>query len=172
MPAVEKPRLPLAALLSQVLIAYTFEYDRELDALRESACAGDSAPSLAMWSNVLRFVGDDGVDERRLPALSGIAKPAIHSMVACLERHGWVTVESDADDKRAAMVRLTPRGRQLAKVWQSLLDDVEERWAQRFGQDEIAALRGALEAVTGRLDAALPHYPVVLPNRGGTPTGL
>jgi len=162
---------PLSALLSQVLIAFTLELDRELDLRRNAARATTPAPSLAMWSNVLRFVGEQGVDERRLPALSGISKSAIHSMVACLARHGWVVVEPDPSDNRAKIVRLTARGRKLRNVWRPLLAGVEKRWQQRFGKNEIAKLRESLEAVAGELDSALPHYPMATPNRGGTPTG-
>ena len=170
--ALQTLRLPLSALLSQALIAYTFEFDRELDSVRDSGGGHGAAPSLAMWSNVLRFVSDDGVDKRRLPALSGISKPAIHILVACLERHGWVTVDDDPNDKRAKIVHLTARSRKLRDVWKRLLVDVEKRWEERFGENEIANLREALEGVTRQLDTELAHYPVALPNRGGTPTGL
>ncbi len=165
-------RLPLSALLSQVLIAFTIELDREVNLTRTTASVGTTAPSLAMWSNVLRFVGEQGVDKRRLPALSGVSKSVIHTMVACLERHGWVVVEPGPSDNRAKIIRLTARSRKLRKVWQPLLADVEMHWEKRFGKDEIEKLRESLEAVVGQLDNELPHYPMAMPNRGGTPTGL
>ena len=64
-------RLPLSALLSQVLIAFTIELDREVNLTRTTASVGTTAPSLAMWSNVLRFVGERGWTNggsRRSPA--------------------------------------------------------------------------------------------------------
>jgi DNA-binding MarR family transcriptional regulator len=165
-------RLPLSALLSQVLIAFTSEFDLELRVNARIIRSDESPPSLAEWSNVLRLLDDRGVDERRLPALSGISKPVTHILVACLERHGWVTVEPDPADKRAKIVRKTARARRLDKSWRPSLDDVEKQWAERFGTDEIERLRKLLEAIASRLGRELPHYPMALPHRGGTPTGL
>ncbi len=168
----ELERLPLSALLSQVLIAFTMEFDRQINLGRSAKGSKEPAPSLAMWANVLRFVGKDGVDERRLPALSGVSKPAVHSMVACLERHGWVAVETSRSDKRAKMVRLTPRGRKLSAVWQTTVTRTESEWRERFGTDAVDSLRHALEAIAGQFEESLPHYPMAISHRGGTPTGL
>jgi DNA-binding MarR family transcriptional regulator len=168
----ETPRLPLSALLSQALIAYTFEFDRALNSAHDSHGGRDVAPSLAMWSNVLRFVGDRGVEARRLPELSGISKPATQILLHCLERHGWVTIDADAVDGRKHIVRLTARCRKLRRVWLQVTADVEKRWEERVGEKTIADLREALEAATSQLGSEFAHYPVSLPNRGGTPTGL
>jgi|SRR5579862_2962488 len=160
-------RLPLPALLSHALIAFTLEFDAELDRKARELGIKKSPPSLSMWLNVLRFVAADGIDERRLPALSGISKPATRISVACLERHGWVAVRtSDAGTKT---VRLTPRARKLWNAAYALLDDLEKQWSERF---DAGILRDALEAATRTFATELPQYPVVLPNRGGTPTGL
>lgn len=163
--------LSLSALLSRVLIAYTLDFDRELDARRRTTSSKEPAPSLAMWSNVLRFVGEDGVEERRLPSLSGVSKPVTHSMVACLTRHGWVTVESSDANKRANIIRFTERGSELARVWESAASDVERHWAERYGAQTVDALRLALANIASQLDDALPQYPMAIAHRGGTPTG-
>lgn len=160
----------LSALLSQALIAFTIEFDAELNQARR-ANASAFVPSLAMWSNVLRFAGKDGVEERRLPALSGVSKPAIHSMVACLARHGWVTVEADRFDARKKIVRLTPRCAKLAIRVPMVLDGIEQRWARRFGKRAIENLRRSLESIAADSNAELPHYPMAISHRGGTPTG-
>jgi DNA-binding MarR family transcriptional regulator len=45
---------------------------------------------------------------------------------------------------------------------------IEGRWRERFGADELTALRGSLEAVVGQLDLDLPFYlPVVFPTQNG-----
>ena len=152
-------RQPLSALLSQALIAFTLDFDRRFEANCKALGSKRSPPSLAMWSNILRFVSDHGVDQRKLPDLSGISKPAVQSSVACLERHGWVTV-----DAATKTVRLTSRGKKIAKLWRSTLQEVEDQWS--------ASLRASLEKAVDKLEAPLPFYPVALPNRGGTPTGL
>lgn len=160
-------QLPLSALLSQALIAYTLEFDRLLAAKCKVFEWKQSPPSLAMWSNILRFVGERGVEERELPELSGISKPAVHISVACLERHGWVKV--DAGTK---VVRLTPRGRKIAKLWRSTLQEMEDQWSEQYGRSGVASLRASLEKISKGLSSSLPFFPIALPNRGGTPTGL
>jgi DNA-binding MarR family transcriptional regulator len=165
-------QLPLSALLSQALIAYTLEFDRLLAAKCKRFGWRRLPPSLAMWSNILRFVGERGVDQRKLPELSGISKPAVQISVACLERHGWVTVDTDPSDTRTKIVRLTPRGRKIAKLWSSMLREIDEQWSELFGRDHMRSLRTSLAKTVQRLAPPLPFYPIALPNRGGTPTGL
>jgi predicted transcriptional regulator len=157
--------VPLSALLSQALIAFTLDFDKTLNEALRSADRTESAPSLAMWSNVLRFVGQEGIERRRLPEVSGISMSAIKSMVSCLERHGWVVVA----ERQPHTVRLTQRGTAAAAIWQRVLADVERDWERRFG-DSVVALRAALEAVVDSRDS-LPYYPMPLPNRGANPTG-
>ena len=169
--SVNSTALPLSALLSQVLIAYTEQFDREMDLARKAIDAREPAPSLALWANVLRFVGEDGVNQRQLAALSGVSKPVVKSMVACLERHGWIAVDPDASDKRATIVHLSRRGAALRKTWESIVARTEEEWEKRFGKDASDALRRSLETIVQQLDTELPHYPMAMAHRGGTPTG-
>lgn len=161
-------KLPLSALLAQALIAFTIEFD---DQIKIQYTSKEPPPTLAMWSNVLRFVGTAGIDERRLPALSGISKSAVHSMVATLERHGWIVIKRSSSDKSAKTVRLTGRGRKLWNIWESALMAAEERWQKRYGAKPVKELRRALEALVGQFDVELPHYPMAMAHRGGTPTG-
>jgi DNA-binding MarR family transcriptional regulator len=49
----------------------------------------------------------------KLAAGEGVTQPAITRLVNRLEECGWVSRESDPDDGRAVMVRLTPAGRQV-----------------------------------------------------------
>jgi hypothetical protein len=157
--------LPLSALLSQALIALTLDFDKALNNALARGRRAQRVPSLAMWSNVLRFLGEDGVEKRRLPELSGVSMSAVNSMVSCLERHGWVVME----DRPPHIVRLTQPGAAAARIWQRVLADVERDWERRFGAS-VVNLRAALEALVDSSES-LPHYPMPLPNRGANPTG-
>jgi len=168
----DKKTLPLSALLSQALIAFTLDFDAAINKGRRAAALCDPVPTLAMWANVLRFVGEQGVDERRLPELSGISRPVVHSFVACLERHGWVTVRPARVDKHAKIIQMTARCAKYAASWRAVVDRIEARWRKRFGAATIDALRGALESISTESEEALPHYPMPQAQRGATPTGL
>lgn len=142
------PKVPLSALLSKALIGFTLDFDDRLRERARSLAINGAPPSLSMWADVLRFVGAEGVEVKRLPALSGLEKPAINIVIACLVRHGWVSIESQASDRGAKNVRYTLKGRKLSNVWPKLLADVERDWFRRFGK-ETATLRSSLEK-TGR----------------------
>jgi DNA-binding MarR family transcriptional regulator len=174
--------LPLSALLSQVLLAFTLDFERE------------SALSIAICANVLRLLSETPVRTRDLPQRSGVSKEAVSIALGFLARNGCVVQAADPIDSRAKAVRLTARGREARTSYLVLLRGVEQRWRRRFGEDTNRRLRRALEELVGEPDTqtsslqlglapvpggwrslvpqpvALPHYPMVL-HRGGYPDG-
>jgi hypothetical protein len=77
--------LPLPALLSQVLVAFTIEFDNEFERRmsHRTAIGGLSDPevrnapwltSLVMWANVMQFVGEAGITAGELLRRSRITK--------------------------------------------------------------------------------------------------
>jgi DNA-binding MarR family transcriptional regulator len=179
--------LPLVALLSQVLLAYTLDFERE------------SELSLPLSANVVRVLGEKGDLVRDLPRAAGVSKEAIAMALTVLTKNGYVAVEgTTAATKR---VRLTPKGREAQADGHRLHAKVENGWKRRFGADEVGRLRSSLQRLVDENDAlsrglepypdgwraskpyaertaamvedpsaALPHYPMVL-HRGGWPDG-
>jgi len=183
----------LSVLLSQVLLAFTLDFERE------------SALSLPICANALRVLTERGVPVRDLPQLTGVSKEALSMAVGVLTRRSCAVTGQDPAASRGKLVRLTPRGLAAQDDCLRLLDDVERRWRARYGAGEIGALRRSLQSVTGQRDAggprlaqglrpypdgwraarpylrqttavlsdpqgALPRYPMVL-HRGGWPDG-
>jgi hypothetical protein len=159
----------LAALLSQVLLAFTLDFESE------------SEVSLAICANVVRLVHDDGVRLRELPRVSGVSKEAIRTAVGWLEKRGLLKVE-------ARLARLTAKGREAREDYLRRVGEVEKAWRVRYGDAAILELRESLEAlpcdllfrgmepypegwraVIPRPDV-LPDFPMVL-HRGGFPDG-
>jgi len=175
-------RLDLPALLSRVLLAFALEFERESDL------------SLAICSNVLRILDEEGVRARDLPRLSGVSKESLSMALGILRKARLAVVQSDATAKATKVVRLTPRGREAQDAYSRLLGDIETRWQERFGDAAIGNLRKALEQLVGEPTApmsplfrglepypdgwraavpkpeTLPHFPMVL-HRGGYPDG-
>ena len=147
------PRLPLSALLSQALTAFTAEFEREV------STAGYPEMSLALGSNVMRFLSEDGMRIGVLAERAGVSKQAISQQIVYLQRHGFVDLDPDPLDNRAKVVRLTPLGTQTRDVCRPLFQTIEQRWEERFGADTVRRLRAELEILTSQLDAGLPHYP-------------
>src|SRR5271166_5589538 len=89
-----RARLPLSALLSQVLVAFTIEFDNESErriqhwTTRHGSTGGARGvwlASLVMFSNCMQFVGEDGV---RVGELEKLARTHADEF----ERHGKVAV--------------------------------------------------------------------------------
>ena len=159
--------LPLSALLSQALVAFTIEFDNEFEhqmphrtthhGATDSARSGPWLVSLAMWSNCMQFVGDDGVRVRDLAALA-----RTETNLKGMERWGYVAIKPEAGDgskkspRSQWMIRATSKGRQAREVWRPLFEEIEKRWQARFGQREIGSLRELLATLTSQFAFDLP----------------
>jgi DNA-binding MarR family transcriptional regulator len=178
--------VPLPTLLSQLLVAFTIEFDNEFenrmphwttDAGRGAGPKG--APwvvSQVMWANVLQYLGAESI---RVFELHARSKTKADSL-AGLERWSYVVVTEGAAGVPGAakgargaqrddlLVRLTSAGMEAVTIWNPLAAEIEARWVLRFGQETIDGLRRALGAVREQFQAELPHYlPIVSPTQNG-----
>jgi hypothetical protein len=157
-------RLPLSALLSQVLVAFTIECDNEFERQMPHSTTSHGQPagapwlvSMAMWSNCLRFVGEDPVTVGELERLARTG-----TNLDGMRRWGYIDVRPDPDDRRARpprrdlTVRATPAGLRAQQAWRPLPGVVEKRWQERFGRKALGDLGASLRAVAARLDGGLP----------------
>ncbi len=145
-------REPLSVLLSKALVALTREF--------ENAGAGTlPLPSLTMWSNVLQYVTDDGVELGTFWRTARISKRAVRAAIHAVERHGYVAVRPDPSETKRKVVNLTTKGRQTRDSMRRLFDVVDKRWRKRFGSRTSDALRAALERLVSQLELELPHHP-------------
>lgn len=94
---------------------------------------------------VFRHVERDGVRLTDLAELAGHSKQAVGEFVADLEALGYVERVPDPADRRAKIIRLTPRGTEAKEAGQEIFSAVEREWAERIGEERVAALRDALE---------------------------
>jgi hypothetical protein len=176
----------LTALLAQVLLAYTLEFEAE------------SEVSLPLGANFVRILDEDETAVRDIPALAGVSREATAMALGYLVKAGYV--DRDGSTGASARARLTAKGREVQQRLPKLLAHVESGWSERFGADAVAGLRASLGQVLGhpqlsdglrpyrdgwraskpyraRTDAlladppaTLPHHPLVL-HRGGWPDG-
>ena len=106
-----------------------------------SGAGSVSLPTLAVWSNVLRPVGD-GIDRRELPIAARLSKRAVRSAVGAALKHGWLV-------EHGSIVRPTPSGDTARARWPAL--DAEGSVA-----DDVAT---PLRALVHQLSLEWPHYP-------------
>lgn len=157
--------LPLSALLSQALVAFTIECDNEFEHRMPHRAsnygvaklgAGPWLTSSIMWWNCMRFVGPEGV---RVGELENLARTGTN--LRGMQRWGYIMVGPDpaagGKPSRAKwLIRVTSRGRAARDAWPPIFETIEKRWQKRFGNAEVLRLREALCALLDRIALDLP----------------
>ena len=171
--------LPLSALLSQALVAFTIEFDNEFEhqmphRTAKHGSTGDSPHvpwlvSLPMWALLLRFVPEHGIAVRQLLYLSGFDKKTLKNWLVRLSRWwGYLTIAPDLAGSAVMpspgdwIVRPTAGGLKAQQIWRPLFGTIEKRWRERFGKDAVGRLRASLAAVVAQLNGELPEYLPIL----------
>ncbi len=124
--------LPLPALLSQLLLAFTMEFQRE------------SRVPLWLCANTLRVLSDQSIPESEIPHLTGCS-PETSGV-------GWqikpfIVVESAPLPRRGKLVRLSPVGLLARENYYNVTSAVEKRWETHFGKQKIRRLRESLSGL-------------------------
>ncbi len=136
-------RLPLSALLSQLLLAFRIEFDAE------------SRAPLPLCANTLRVLEEGPLRAAEIPRLTG-GSPETTDV-------GWqikpyLVVEPDPAASRGKVIRLSPRGLLAQQIYHRLVGDLETRWGARFGKQQLGNLR---EALHGLFEAYRGDRPLV-----------
>ena len=146
----EIPTLP--ALLSHALVAFTRDYGE----------VAVGVPSLPVWANVLRAVGQGGTEtEVRERAI--VSRRVLRVVLRELTQMDWLAVENPTPGKRGKArlpkrIRLTQRGMAMERAGRERVEDVESRWRQRFGTETVERLLNALAGIAAAQELDLPHY--------------
>jgi DNA-binding MarR family transcriptional regulator len=93
-------------------------------------------------------IDPDGSRLTDLAERAMMTKQSVGEMTTDLEHRGYVERVPDPSDGRAKIIRLTDRGRAAQQVGRELIDALEHDWAERYGEERVAALREALEVIT------------------------
>jgi DNA-binding MarR family transcriptional regulator len=111
---------------------------------RELAAAGfpDVRPA---HGYVFQYTQPDGSRLTEIARHAGLAKPTVLAAVDDLEQLGYAERLPDPNDRRAKIVRLTPRGIAAATEARRIIAEIEADWAARLGPARARALRQALE---------------------------
>lgn len=164
--------LPLPALASAALVAFTIEADNEVERMLPHRTTSFGATgergaawltSLAMWFNCLRGLGEMG--ESTVAELERHAR--MPTNLDGMRRWGLITIDGvgrvprGAERPRArpgSVLALTGRGRTADEIWRAVPSVIERRWRERFGAGAVDRLRSALVALVCRFDAPLPDF--------------
>lgn len=132
--------IPLTGLLDVAFEAMIAEFRTEL----EKSGFRDVRPTHGC---VFRYVKGGGLRLTELAERANMTKQSVGEIVDDLAARGYVKRVPDPDDRRAKLICLTERGEEAQAFGFRLFAEVERRWAERYGQDRISALRELLEEI-------------------------
>lgn len=96
---------------------------------------------------VFRFINEGGSRLTDLAETAGLTKQAVGEVVADLERLGYVERAPDPLDGRAKVIKLTELGADAHRVALAIFADLEREWAERYGAEQVAAMRELVEEI-------------------------
>jgi DNA-binding MarR family transcriptional regulator len=136
-----QPSRPLPALMTQVKEA---AIHKMRDRLAEEGY-GDIREG---YGCVFGFIDiDQGSRLTELAERSGLTKQAVGEVIPELEQLGYLTREPDPRDRRAKIIKLTPKGRDACLTGRRLFAEIEREWAEELGEELLAGLREAAERI-------------------------
>jgi hypothetical protein len=130
---VSRGVLTLPALLSQVLLAFTLEFD-----------SVSKAP-LALCANTIRVLG--GEKPVRVADIARLTGASPETSGIGWQIKPYVRVQSDPNRIRGTLVELTPLGLKAFDQYGQLVREIERRWEARFGKQVVQQLCDALQAL-------------------------
>jgi DNA-binding MarR family transcriptional regulator len=142
-------RTPLIRLLG---IAFD-DFSHELSKRVEAAGYTDIRPGHGC---VFGTIDPQGSRLTDLAQRANMTKQSVGEAASDLEEHGYLERVPDPNDGRAKIIRLTEKGREAQAIGRQLIDELERDWAERHGEERIAALRDALEAIAAERLAFVP----------------
>lgn len=113
--------------------------------IRRSDEAMGISPSKASALSVLVFGGPCSLGV--LAAAEQVTAPSMSRTVAALEAEGYVLREPDTNDRRAVILRATPKARRLLERGRRLRVESIVRELQALSQPDLEALERAIEVL-------------------------
>lgn len=93
---------------------------------------------------LLRYPGPDGRRPSDLARDTRMTRQAMNYLLGEMERLGYLVREDDPDDRRSKRVRLTERGRAVARTMRATVRDIEAEWERELGPERFSRLRELL----------------------------
>ena len=139
-----------ATLLIPLFEAFSW-FDAGLQAkLREAGWAGVTRPQTMM----LIVIGQGVARPAEIARALGITRQSVGATIAEMTAAGLVETHPDPNDRRAAIVRISPLGEERREASRRAMAELTAELARRIGADNVAKLQDALDPDWGRAPGA------------------
>jgi DNA-binding MarR family transcriptional regulator len=101
---------------------------------------------------VLGNIDTEGTRLVELARRLGVTRQAASQMAHQIERKGFLERTVDPDDGRALLVRHTPAGRILLLDALTLMHEIEDRYAELVGNENMVEMLAALRKIADSVD--------------------
>ena len=109
-----------------------------------------TGPLTASHARLLDHLPPDGARVTDLAARMRITKQALGQLASQLADRGLVEIVPDPNDRRAKLIRCSPRGQCTRRVIHATAAAVEDRWRAEVGDARYAVFREVLAELGGR----------------------
>ena len=114
----------------------------ELHERLAAAGFGDIRP---IHTLIFAFVSSEGIRLHELVERMQSTKQNVNYLVNALEGMGYVERVPDPVDGRGKIVRLTKRGEANSLAGSTIIQNIEQEWANQLGEETMTQLRALLE---------------------------
>jgi len=98
---------------------------------------------------VMRVINDRGAtDATGLAGVCLLHPPSVTRILKDLEERKFIVREPDANDRRRALVALTPQGREVVKIVSRNMMRILREYSERFGAERLERLADELRALS------------------------
>lgn len=127
----------LSGLITVTQRVVNGEFHRRMDA----AGYPDIRPGAG---NVFEHIGPEGSNLAHMAQRAGVTSQAMIQVVDYLERNGYVERTPDPRDRRAKLVKVTARGRNMTNAANRILHEMEAEFQAALGDERLQDLRSML----------------------------
>jgi DNA-binding MarR family transcriptional regulator len=140
--------------MGRVLLGLANDYRRRvLDHCREHG-----HPKIrGSHSSLLSHIGIMPINLTTLAERSAITQQAVGKLVRELERMGYVECKVDDRDKRAKLIKLSPRGLQLTNDLEEIIEEVRCEYRSVLGDNALTAFEEQLSCTARALQIGERH---------------
>lgn len=119
-------------------------YDAYIGLLFEQLAQAGYVDVHPAHATIFQLLPVEGLRVTELAKRAQLTKQYLGRLVTELEALGYLERTSDLTDRRAKLILLSERGREITRVAEGIIANIEAAWAQRIGHDGRMELRGRL----------------------------